>query len=74
MHALRARTTVQGTLGGLYTTVEGLLRKIKDNLIEANPFAGGDSARSSMSAKYAAFFAGIDALLGEEGENTGKVS
>ncbi|EGR28690.1 zinc finger protein 259, putative [Ichthyophthirius multifiliis] len=29
-----------GTLGGVYTTVEGLLEKIQDNLVENNPFVG----------------------------------
>ena len=32
-----------GTLGGLYTTVEGLLHKIYTNLRDNNPFAIGDS-------------------------------
>lgn len=36
-----------GTLGGVYTTVEGLLEKIEDNLKDNNPFAG-DSADSSF--------------------------
>lgn len=33
-----------GTLGGLYTTVEGLLDKVITNLEENNPFGLGDSA------------------------------
>lgn len=33
-----------GTLGSHYTTVEGLLDKIIDNLVENNPFGVGDSA------------------------------
>lgn len=33
-----------GTLGSVYTTVEGLLVKIIDNLKECNPFGVGDSA------------------------------
>lgn len=32
-----------GTLGGVYTTVEGLFEKIEDNLKENNPFAGDSS-------------------------------
>ncbi|KDO34315.1 hypothetical protein SPRG_19130 [Saprolegnia parasitica CBS 223.65] len=32
-----------GSLGGLYTTIEGLLEKIRDNLTSGNPFAVGDS-------------------------------
>lgn len=34
---------VHGSLGGLYTTVEGLLDKIRQNIEEGNPFAVGDS-------------------------------
>jgi hypothetical protein len=34
-----------GTLGGVYTTVEGLMHKIHSNLVEGNPFAVGDSTR-----------------------------
>lgn len=32
-----------GSLGGVYTTVEGLLDKIRKNIEEGNPFAVGDS-------------------------------
>lgn len=32
-----------GTLGGVFTTVEGLLTKIRKSLQESNPFAVGDS-------------------------------
>ncbi len=32
-----------GTLGGVYTTMEGLLKKIHANLMDGNPFAVGDS-------------------------------
>lgn len=34
-----------GTLGGVYTTVEGLLKKINESLVENNPFYTGDSSR-----------------------------
>jgi len=33
-----------GSLGGIYTTVEGLLKKIYESLSEGNPFFCGDSA------------------------------
>eukprot|EP00640_Fibrocapsa_japonica_P002029 CAMPEP_0113942456 /NCGR_PEP_ID=MMETSP1339-20121228/8169_1 /TAXON_ID=94617 /ORGANISM="Fibrocapsa japonica" /LENGTH=526 /DNA_ID=CAMNT_0000946943 /DNA_START=73 /DNA_END=1653 /DNA_ORIENTATION=+ /assembly_acc=CAM_ASM_000762 len=33
-----------GSLGGLYTSVEGLLVKMRENLLEGNPFTRGDSA------------------------------
>ena len=32
-----------GSLGGIYTTIEGLLSKIKSNIEDGNPFAVGDS-------------------------------
>ena len=35
---------VPGTLGGKFTTVEGLLRDIIDQLTKENPFADGDSS------------------------------
>ncbi|KAH0794698.1 zinc finger protein [Histomonas meleagridis] len=35
---------IPGTLGGKFTTVEGLMRDIHSNLKENNPFANGDSA------------------------------
>lgn len=38
-----------GTLGGVYTTVEGLLKKIHANLMDANPFACGDSISQNHS-------------------------
>jgi zinc finger protein len=34
-----------GTLGGVYTTVEGLLKKISESLVANNPFYTGDSSR-----------------------------
>ena len=40
-----------GSLGGVYTTVEGLLGKIITNLKEGNPFGCGDSATSSPESK-----------------------
>jgi zinc finger protein len=38
-----------GSLGSLYTTVEGLLKKLIDELTINNPFGSGDSA---MDNKY----------------------
>ena len=35
-----------GTLGGVYTTIEGLLEKVADNLKENGLFFSGDSASS----------------------------
>ena len=36
-----------GTLGSMYTTVEGLLDKIITNMEESNPFGKGDSAQDN---------------------------
>ncbi|CDW90766.1 zinc finger [Stylonychia lemnae] len=41
-----------GTLGGVYTTIEGLIDKVADNLEEFNPFGSGDS---STNKKYVEF-------------------
>jgi zinc finger protein len=59
----------EGSLDGVYTTVEGLLEKLRDRLQKANPFGSGDaaikqhltndggefSAPDSNSARYIAF-------------------
>jgi len=42
----------QGSMGGVYTTVEGIIEKIHDNLKKCNPFGIGDSAEN---AKYQEF-------------------
>ncbi|CEG44394.1 zinc finger protein zpr1 [Plasmopara halstedii] len=49
-----------GSLGGLYTTVEGLLDKVRQNIEDGNPFAVGDSdgGRSLLNA----WLARLDAL------------
>ena len=39
-----------GTLGGVYTTVEGLMNKIYTNLRDNNPFAVGDSSTNHHSS------------------------
>lgn len=33
-----------GTLGGRFTTIEGLLNLVKEQLMQSNPFGVGDSA------------------------------
>ena len=50
---------VPGSLGGLYTTVEGLIDKIHDKLEEANPFTAGDS---SLDEKFRAFLHKLENL------------
>lgn len=44
-----------GTLGGIYSTIEGLLEKIIDNLRENNPFVG-DSSNKDFKEKLNIFF------------------
>ena len=39
----------EGSLNGMYTTVEGLMQKLYDNLVEANPFG---SINSDSTAKH----------------------
>lgn len=57
----------EGGLNGVYTTVEGLLLKMRDRLTNANPFGSGDAARnhhvtndrgesSVLSDRHARFF------------------
>ena len=37
-----------GTLGSMYTTIEGVLQKLVENLEQTNPFGQGDSATNSQ--------------------------
>ena len=46
---------VAGSMGGLYTTVEGLLKQMQDQLASANPFSRGDSADSENRKKFEMF-------------------
>jgi len=56
-----------GTLGGKFTTVEGLLSLARDNLKESNPFAVGDSSTETAKTKYTEFIAHLDKIIaGEE--------
>jgi len=48
-----------GTLGGIYSTIEGLLEKIIDNLKEKNPFVG-DSSNIEFKEKLDTFFAKLE--------------
>lgn len=51
-----------GTLGGLVTTVEGLLSTISENLQRLNTFGLGDSAESSMKQRWVQFHQGLNEL------------
>eukprot|EP01029_Cantina_marsupialis_P027597 TRINITY_DN773074_c0_g1_i1.p1 TRINITY_DN773074_c0_g1~~TRINITY_DN773074_c0_g1_i1.p1 ORF type:complete len:535 (+),score=210.96 TRINITY_DN773074_c0_g1_i1:91-1695(+) len=57
---------VCGSLGGMYTTVEGLLNLAKDRLNEANPFMGGDSAQSHRQQQFDSFFERMDKVISGE--------
>ena len=48
-----------GSLGGIYTTTEGLLGQIHDKLKSSNPFAYGDGATTGMKSSFAKFLAHI---------------
>ena len=41
-----------GTLGGRYTTVEGLVEAILDNFKKNNPFMGDSTDKSTISKCY----------------------
>ena len=54
-----------GTLGAVYTTVEGFLTKIIDQMEEVNPFSSGDSAQDR--GKFLTFIARLKKMAaGEE--------
>eukprot|EP00455_Lapot_gusevi_P015858 TRINITY_DN1808_c0_g5_i1.p1 TRINITY_DN1808_c0_g5~~TRINITY_DN1808_c0_g5_i1.p1 ORF type:complete len:574 (-),score=198.33 TRINITY_DN1808_c0_g5_i1:61-1782(-) len=52
-----------GTLGGKYTTVEGLLRNIKEKLLESNAFALGDSSTPEEKERFAEFVNKLDSIV-----------
>ena len=41
-----------GTLGGRFTTVEGLLQQTKEQLMASNPFATGDSSNQQKMTSF----------------------
>jgi len=49
--------------GGKFTTVEGLLEAVKEQLLTGNPFLMGDSATEEIKSKMAAFSTRLDDLL-----------
>jgi zinc finger protein len=58
-----------GTLGGRFTTVEGLLTQVRDDLrgqifeADGSGAGGGDSLREEEKAKWTAFFDNLDAAI-----------
>lgn len=49
----------EGGLDGLYTTVEGLLNKMRNRLEQANPFGMGDAARKQHTTNDGGEFSGF---------------
>ncbi|KAJ3299695.1 nucleolar zinc-finger protein [Borealophlyctis nickersoniae] len=52
-----------GTLGGRFTTVEGLLRQIHDELEARAPFQAGDSATSEEKVRFSKFLDKLDEVI-----------
>lgn len=70
LHSDELEVTVQpGTLGGRFTTVEGLLTEIRDQLhgqifdIDDASGSGGDSMAASDKEKWARFFSRLDSAI-----------
>ncbi|XP_076111836.1 zinc finger protein ZPR1-like isoform X1 [Mytilus galloprovincialis] len=62
-------STGMGTLGGKFTTVEGILLAIKDQLKDSNPFFRGDSSEENLKGKIGQFCDKIDEII--EGKRMG---
>ena len=54
---------VAGTLGGKYTTLEGILNDVKTQLSSLNPFHLGDSSEEGEAAPFRNFLRSLDALI-----------
>lgn len=64
-------SVTRGTLGGRFTTVEGLLTQVRDDLrssiFDVGDSAGGDSVNQETKQKWETFFGNIDrAIAGEQ--------
>ncbi|KAI4172546.1 MAG: hypothetical protein LQ348_006747 [Seirophora lacunosa] len=64
-----------GTMGGRFTTVEGLLTQIRDDLrgtvfedVDVDHPRGGDSMPAAKRQEWASFFGKLDAAIAAEGE------
>ncbi|CAL1609147.1 unnamed protein product [Knipowitschia caucasica] len=53
-------------VGGKFTTLEGLLKDIKDLIVDKNPFISGDSGASDTLAKLREFGKKIDMVMAAE--------
>ncbi|KAJ2711890.1 nucleolar zinc-finger protein [Coemansia spiralis] len=49
-----------GTMGGRFTTIEGLLRQVHSELSERIPFLDGDSATAERKERFKAFLARVE--------------
>ena len=56
--------TLESSGSGQYTTIEGLIKSIKEQLISANPFFEGDSEEASIRIKYSELIQKLDNLIG----------
>lgn len=52
-------TMEEGSLGGVYTTVEGLIRKVQNRLQNHNPFGSGDSSLKHHSTNDGGTFSSL---------------
>lgn len=52
-----------GTLGGRFTTIEGLLQQIKDELTDKDPFATGDAANKDRKDAFNKFLHKLDSVI-----------
>uniref|UniRef100_A0A8C6SI30 ZPR1 zinc finger n=1 Tax=Neogobius melanostomus TaxID=47308 RepID=A0A8C6SI30_9GOBI len=55
-----------GGLGGKFTTLEGLLKDVKDLIVDNNPFVSGDSGVSDKVQKINEFGAKIEKIIAGE--------
>lgn len=51
-----------GTLGDKFTTIEGLLKDLRDNLDQVSPFQGGDSETASKARAMTELLKNIDMI------------
>lgn len=53
----------EGTLGGQFTTIEGLLTQVKEQLQRTNPFVIGDSSKDNTRAKMDDFLTRLQRVI-----------
>ena len=55
-----------GTLGGKFTTIEGLLQQVLDQMKQKNPFYLGDSATEDDERPFAEFLRNLERIISGE--------